>query len=588
VSSTPSISSARQRAPVRIPSITTWTRLEPQPRDAALERSLQAQVRDPLWMLARQWQVGEFAADDGGSPVQTTLGIETRAVTGYRAGAAGGAVVPFDNAAPTEVQVERGALHLKVRGAVQLGLLFDDLAQDAGLSQAVIDAFRAAFPIGVTDPAPTLAGTDGLRLRALAAGRCLDGEALARSVQTERAGGAADPPLPPQAADPVVAAVLDTFVGLRESAFSEPAGDSAWQPEQLSYAFAVEAASDGGGVVLEADEFSGGHLDWHSFTAATSVPQSKPVAAEYTTINMLPIHVTFHGMPSDRWWGFEDAQTDFGQLDVQHVDLAKLLVMEFALVYGSDWFSIPVPSRFGTLQTVTTLVVTDTFGERTLIRPVEQYPVDGTTTPWSMFKVSDAAGALRDFLLLAPVLGVTDDPEPVENVLFARDNMAAMAWAVEQKLQGALDVAVDAYECYLARLRATGQPQPATPAPDMPALAYTLEQPPPDNWIPLVPVLRSLGAAAIFRRGTMDLPGPGNTIIQVQPHAELLGPGAPFYLTDRVVTPIGVTAQRRLRRTRMPDGTTLTWMARRSGPGRGPAASGLKFDFLRDAAIDNG
>jgi hypothetical protein len=293
-------------------------------------------------------------------------------------------------------------------------------------------------------------------------------------------------------------------------------------------------------------------------------------------------------MPSDRWWGFEDAQTDFGQLDVQHVDLAKLIVMEFALVYGSDWFSIPVPSRFGTLQTVTTLVVTDTFGERTLIRPVEQYPVDSTTTPWSMFKVSDGAGSLGEYLLLAPTLGVTDDADPMEDVLFARDNMAAMAWAVEQKLQGALDIAVDAYECYLARLRATGQPQPATPAPDMPTLSYTLEQPPPDNWIPLVPVLPSVGAAAVYRRGTIDLPGPGNTIIQLRPHAELLGPDAPFYLTDRVVTPIGVSAQRRMRRTRTPDGTTLTWMARCSGPGRGPAASGLKFDFLRDASSDDG
>jgi hypothetical protein len=582
-----SVSSASQRAAMRVPSITTWTRLEPQPRDSSLERSLQAQIRDPLWMLARQWQVGEFSGDDGGSPVQATLGIETRGVTGYRAGPPGSAVAPFDNSAATEVQVERGALYLQVRGAVQLGLLFEDLAQDAGLAQSVIHAFRTAFPIGATDPAPTLAGTDGLRLRALAAGRCLDGEKLARSVQTERAGGAADPPLPPQAGDPGVAAVLDTYLGLRESAFSEPSGSSAWQPEQLSYAFAIEAASDSGGFVLEADEFGGGHLDWHSFTAATNMPESKPAAAAYTTVNMLPIHVTFHGMASDRWWGFEDAQTDFGQLDVQHVDLAKLLVMEFALVYGSDWFSIPVPSRFGTLQTVTTLVITDTFGERTLIRPVEQYAVEGTTRPWSMFKVSDAGGSVRDFLLLAPTLGVTDDAEALEDVLFARDNVAAMAWAVEQKLQGALDIAVDAYECYLARLRTEGQPQPATPAPDMPALAYTLEQPPPDNWIPLVPVLPSPGAASVFRRGTLDLPGPDNTIIKLQPHAELLGPGAPLYLTDRVVTPIGVSAQRRLRRSRMADGTTLTWMARRSGPGRGPAASGLKFDFLRDGATDN-
>jgi hypothetical protein len=576
------ISSAELRAAVRSPSITTWTRLEPQPRDATLERSLQAQVRDPLWMLARQWQVGEFAGDDGGSPVQATLGIETRAVTGYRAGPPGGAVVPFDNATATEVQVERSPLHLRVRGAVQLGLLFEDLAGDAGVQQAVIDAFRSAFLISATDPAPTLAGIDGLRLRLLAAGRCLDGAALVRSVQTQRAGGVPDPPLPAQASDPAVAAVLDSLVALRENAFTEPPGDVSWQPEQLHYAFAIEAASGDGSAVLEADSFGGGHLDWHSFTAGTGAAESKPVPAVYTTINMLPIHVTFHGMPSDRWWGFEDGQTDFGQLDAQHVDLAKLLVMEFALVYGSDWFSIPVPSQFGTLQTVTTLVVTDTFGVRTLILPVEQYPVEGTVKPWTMFKVSDAAGLPRDFLLLAPTLGVTDDAQPVEEVLFARDMTAAMAWAVEQKLQGAADLAVDAYECYLARLRATGEPQPTLPAPDMPALAYTLEQPPPDNWVPLVPVLPGLGAAAVFRRGTMDVPGPGNTIIQLQPHAELLGPGAPFYLTDRVVTPVGVSVQRQLRRTRMPDGSTLTWMARRSGPGRGPAASGLKFDFLRD------
>ncbi len=70
---------------------------------------------------------------------------------------------------------------------------------------------------------------------------------------------------------------------------------------------------------------------------------------------------------------FEDSVTDFGQLDAEHVDLAKLLVMEFALVYGNDWFSVPVPdAASATLSRVTTLVVTDTFGVRTLIRPAEQ------------------------------------------------------------------------------------------------------------------------------------------------------------------------------------------------------------------------
>ena len=65
-------------AVLKIPSITTWTRLEPLPREGSMTRSLQAQVRDPLWFLTRQWQVGEFLGDDAGSPVQATLGLEQR------------------------------------------------------------------------------------------------------------------------------------------------------------------------------------------------------------------------------------------------------------------------------------------------------------------------------------------------------------------------------------------------------------------------------------------------------------------------------------------------------------------------------
>jgi hypothetical protein len=575
-------SPASLELPVAVPSVTSWTRLEPQPRDATLARSLQAQVRDPLWLLTRQWQVGEFAGEDAGSPVQTTLGISSRAVTGYRAGPPGGAVVPLDAATALETQVERGPVHFKVFGSVQLGLLFTDLAEDAGLPASTVDAFRAAFPLAATDPAPNLAGTDGLQLRALAAGRAIDGEALYRSVLAARAGQVPNPPLPPQASDPSVSAVLNVFAALRTSAFTEHES-AAWQPADLDYAFGLEVAStDGDSALLEADAFPGGHLDWYSFTSATGKTSSTAADPVYTTTNMLPGHVTFHGMPSDRWWGFEDDKTDFGQLDAQHVDLAKLLVMEFALVYGGDWFYIPVPSPIGSLQNVTTLVVTDTFGERTIIRPVEHYPVQDSTRPWSMFKVSDATGAVGDYLLLAPTLGQTDDADPLENVLITRDPTAALAWAVEQTLQGASDLGVDGFESYLARLREQGQTPPPQPAPDMPAVAYTLEHPPPDNWIPLVPVLPALGQAAVFRRGTMDIPGPGGTVEQLVAHAELLEPGQPFYLTDRVVTPIGVSAQRLLRRTRLPDGSTIAWLARRSGPGRGLGAAGLKFDYLRD------
>ena len=49
-------------------SITTWQRLEPLPSSDDLDSGLRAEIADPLWLLARQRQFGEFRGDDAGSP----------------------------------------------------------------------------------------------------------------------------------------------------------------------------------------------------------------------------------------------------------------------------------------------------------------------------------------------------------------------------------------------------------------------------------------------------------------------------------------------------------------------------------------
>ena len=572
------------------PSITTWTRIEPQPRDATLARSLQAQIRDPLWMLARQWQVGEFAGDDAGSPVQATMGVETQPLTGYRPGPPGAAVAPFDEALPVEVHVERGAVRLNLRGSIQLGLYFEKLinASTVGSPKTVIDAFRTAFPIVALDPtdrSTALAGAAGVAAYAMAAGRVVDGEALFASALVAANGGTPSPALPPQATDPAVNAILQALVAFRKSAFSEPVSDSAWQSSQLNYAFGLESAATGSPVVLEADQFPGGHLDWYAFSSSSAAASTTGSAPTYDTFNFLPMHVTFRGMPEARWWSFEDSVTDFGQLDAAHVDLPKLLVMEFALVYGGDWFFVPLPTAVGNIVRVVTMVVTDTFGIRTLIRPVEALPVTTGDTPWSMFKISSSAPptSLSDYVVMAPTIGLSDDGSALEDVVFLRDNMAAMAWAIEQHLQGALDIPVDGYEQYLARLQIDSPTAPPPAPPGSPPIAYTLEQVPPDNWIPLVPIQTPTGAL-MFRRGTLEIPIKGG-FFPLAAHGEILEPGNAFFVTDRVVTQTGVEVQRYLRRARWTDGSTLVWMARQSGPGRGPGWSGLRFDFLRDVTV---
>ena len=68
------------------PAITRWNRLEGRPRTHNFDRALRAEVRDALWMLSKQWQMGEFQGDDAGSPVLARACIDVMAIDRFQAG----------------------------------------------------------------------------------------------------------------------------------------------------------------------------------------------------------------------------------------------------------------------------------------------------------------------------------------------------------------------------------------------------------------------------------------------------------------------------------------------------------------------
>ena len=564
------------------PSITTWSRLEPRPREGSMERALQAQVRDPLWFLARQWQVGEFAGDDGGSPVQATIAVENRAIDGYRPGAAG-SFVAYDPSVPLETHVEREAVALRLRYSAQLGTLFEGLvhARSITLADSVIAAFRGAYAIAAADADPVTAGAKGLQWRTMLAARVTDGVALAAALTVAASGGTPNPPLPAEATVTGMPELLNDFLAQAGIVFNEPVNDAAWQPKTLDYGFAVRASAPSDTVTLEADDFPGGELDWYAFTFDRTVGDQSAQAPATDTFTFLPAHVTFHGMPETKWWAFEDGFTDFGQLDAEHVDLAKLLVMEFALVYGNDWFSIPVPTPLGSISTVTSLVVTDTFGVQTTVNAADDTTVTPGETPWTMFKLTGTQSR-SPFIVMLPTIASPDDGAALEDVVFLRDDVAAMAWAVEQQYHGELDRPIDGYQQYLARLQDDPPPPPPVRGPNDPQISYVLESLPPDNWIPLVPVQAPSGQL-FFRRGVIELPTTGG-IVPLPPHTLILTPGTPFFLQDEIVQRGGLEVQRRIRRARWSDGSTFVWMSRIKTMGRGPGWSGLRFDYLRNDA----
>src|SRR5207253_5665311 len=73
-------------------------------------------------------------------------------------------------------------------------------------------------------------------------------------------------------------------------------------------------------------------------------------------------------------------------LPISPDDLARLLLVEFATVFGNDWSIVPVRVPFGSLTYVQALVVTDTFGEHVLVQPSDSAQTRGG--PWRMFRLS--------------------------------------------------------------------------------------------------------------------------------------------------------------------------------------------------------
>ena len=87
------------------PAVTAYNRLEARPRAHDFTRSLRAEVRDGLWLLTRQWQLGELEAEDAGSAVDARLLTRKLTIDRIRLGA--GAPEPYDDTLPLEAAVER-------------------------------------------------------------------------------------------------------------------------------------------------------------------------------------------------------------------------------------------------------------------------------------------------------------------------------------------------------------------------------------------------------------------------------------------------------------------------------------------------
>jgi hypothetical protein len=541
---------------------TTWHRLEPRVRGLDPASGLRAAVHDPLWLLGRQWQVGELLGEDAASP--TAVRVETVEHPLSRWRPAAGEPADLDpKAIPLEALVEREPpLPPTLRLRLDAWTRLVDLLVAAGLDDRISTlaaAHRLPAPRVAADPAEE-------RLRLFAGADAGDGLAAAESLATDPAGLPAD--------------LVATFVAWARAQTTVGAGAS-WVTDRLEYRFTVGAATDAGELVLAAPEYRGGRLEWYDLDVDTDAAHTLNTPAEdgdVRTTHLLPMRVSFSGMPAVRFWEFEDAAVDLGAVSAAAEDLGRLLAVEFATVFGNDWWSVPVPASFGGLVGVRSLVVRDSFGENVLVEPTET--ASQVPAPWRMFRLTDAglgagSGPAPAVLLLPPVVAGPLDGDPVEELLLLRDEMANLAWAVERVVEGADGRPRNRSIEYGSRLTAAAPPELASPA----DLVYVLQTTVPEHWIPLVPVIDPGGSGAVvLQRGSL-LTQDG-TARPITAQGVLLEPDvSPWFFHEEEVPRAGLRVRRVPSVARWLDGKTYAWLSRLVGPGRGEGSSGLQFDI---------
>jgi hypothetical protein len=631
------------------PSATTWSRLEPLCTSDDVAGSLQAPIADPLWMLARQWQFNEWQAEDAGSPVRAALSIQGLPVHSLQPAAGGAApVVQIDaGSPPIEALVEHEQVLLKhPKLNAQAGQQLARQLRAAHIG-GLLPALQALHPAALPAPKDAVADTLGFIWNALLDQRAIDALALAADLRPLIGDDAALAAFASGlgAAGPDVGACATVLARwlrwLDDLAFdgTVPGASAYWNAKRLEYSFALGAGDPMAGARLEADEYTDGRLDWHSYTvgAALQAPGGPDFAApgvqNYDWKRLLPALASYPGMPADRFWEFEDGRVNFGMLGAAKSDLARVAVLEYALVFGVDWYVLPVTLPSNALYKVATFVVSDNFGIDVDIPPARN--VDGTL--WTMYEMSVSPGAeaprarLDDILYLSPGVATLEGP-PLEHVLMMRDEMANMVWGIEKRVQGSSGEPLDRrFEATrLGTTQTLSLPAGAVALAAGAPLNYVLQTPVSANWIPFLPVRKGdagvLNWAIELQRGVVThayqvdpvrlaeprnaayadfiarlraqgdfvelrpVGGPPDNPLQdfmFHPRGSLLrlDPNAPvkadyLRLAEEEVPRDGIELKRAFNYARDAQGRALLWIGRSKTTGRGEGHSGLKFDVV--------
>ncbi len=580
-------------------SITTWTRLEPNPVSDNMTPSLEACVYDPAWMMARQWQLGEFRGEDAGTPIDVSIEVHAAPLVVFQS-KSGKQVeikgIPMENLAGAEQ-----ACDLLPFEVAEAGMELLNICYDYNISSQVIENIVNEFPLiinknDVADSTgkylldllegnsdrmlglPNVFSLDKLGERTL--------EEMLRNTQRTKTPDF-NLNIPSADTDAFVKVACEWIDWLNSFMYYSSEQEGSWDNERLEYSFKAEARDkDGVSVIFKADEWNGSQLDWFSMDVEDSdasfakIPVSMPklpgMDENYTKRHQgLPSMLTYQGMPCCRWWEFEDAQVNFAQIDCEKNDIARMFVVEFACAYGNDWYLIPMELPVGAVHTIKSFKVKNTFGEERDIYSVN-HSSSGNYDDWCLFKQSYSNENQKPYqgLLLFPKAYI-DKSEAIEQVEFFRDEMANMAWALEKYVESSDGRKFDRNRNYSANKKntVTESDNQNNNTNSTKLLEYKLVSEIPEHFFPLVPkppVTPTSKPEPIYQMHLMAS--------DIKPLGEILNSADDINIPQEEIPAEGIEVTRNYMLSRCADGEVLLCRSRQKKTGRGEGTSGLKYD----------
>ncbi len=466
-----------------MPGFIPQFRLEGRSRNGDDDSGLEMRTADPLWMLGRQWQFGEFKGEDNGSPIGAHANYRKEMLNFYS----------FLNSetkkkignVPLEACVEAVEVRaISLRDKVRIGQKFEEIIKadfSANEASGFINKLRTEFPIKQEEK------TDqkSQNFFNLMAGNVIDGGSLWEKIRTNEFPAGEFVPLK-TAANKLKIWYHDLYL---------PAGEeSSWQPRNLVHQFSVHGEKD---IELNAPDYQSGHLDWYSFDSANI--GINPTENATDSKGSMPIRVSFAAMPDKRLFSFEDSKLDLSGMEVDQADLVKLMIIDFSLVSDNDWFTIPFEMKPGEICWINRITVNDVFGITTIInndKNTGQFLNASPLKVWDSFKIRPS-DLLRErgqnnqelykqeeqFLYLPPVTTFRQESRPLEEILFLRDEYANMVWGIEKTVCNKLGKPVNGYDLHLELNGPFLNPEQR----EITMPQFRLATQVPTNWIPYLP-----------------------------------------------------------------------------------------------------